>query len=160
MRIYSSAAPHLAIIDGLVVGVGSQRLIRPMFAVREMFAPEPETIVTLENRAEAANFRGRLYPIVRLSRLVHGTDESSVPPAGVLGEALGRKGDGVLVVVESRDQLFCVAVDQLIGKQEVVIKSLGPTFRDVPAVSGGAILGDGRVGLIIDVNSLRTGRAA
>ncbi len=150
----------LAIIDGLVVGVGSQRLILPMFAVREMFAPEPETIVTLENRAEVANFRGRLYPIVRLSRLVHGTEKSSVPPAAVLGEALGRKGDGVLVVVESRDQLFCVAVDQLIGKQEVVIKSLGPTFRDVPAVSGGAILGDGRVGLIIDVNSLRTGRAA
>jgi two-component system chemotaxis sensor kinase CheA len=48
-----------------------------------------------------------------------------------------------------------VAVDQLIGKQEVVIKTLGHVFRDVPAVSGGAILGDGRVGLIIDVNSLR-----
>ena len=150
----------LAIIDGLVVGVGSQRFILPMFAVREMFAPEPETIVTLENRAEAANFRGRLYPIVRLSRLAHGArDSSAMPPAGILGEGLGRKGDGVLVVVESRDQLFCIAVDQLIGKQEVVIKSLGRTVRDVPAVSGGAILGDGRVGLIIDVNSLRTGRA-
>jgi two-component system chemotaxis sensor kinase CheA len=61
----------------------------------------------------------------------------------------------VLIVVESRDQLYCIAVDQLVGKQEVVIKSLGQTFRDVQAISGGAILGDGRVGLIIDVNSLR-----
>ncbi len=137
----------LAIIDGLVVGVGSQRFILPMFAVREMFAPEPGTLVTLENRVEAANFRGHLYPIVRLARLA----ELGHCPAGA-------RAGGVLIVVESRDQLFCVAVDQLIGKQEVVIKSLGHTFRDVAAISGGAILGDGRVGLIIDVNSLRTGR--
>ena len=50
-------------------------------------------------------------------------------------------GNGVLIVAEGRDQLYCIAVDQLIGKQEVVIKSLGKTYRDVPAISGGAILG-------------------
>lgn len=149
----------LAIIDGLVVGVGSQRFILPMFAVREMFAPEPETIITLENRAEAANFRGHLYPIVRLSRLAAGCGQVVESPTVPVGPSSERANRGVLVVVESREQLFCVAVDQLIGKQEVVIKSLGKTFRDVPAVSGGAILGDGRVGLIIDVNSLRTGRS-
>lgn len=148
----------LAIIDGLVVGVGSQRFILPMFAVREMFAPEPETIITLENRAEAANFRGRLYPIVRLSRLTTGCNEVVPAQPVASGICSERINTGVLVVVESREQLFCIAVDQLIGKQEVVIKSLGRTFRDVPAISGGAILGDGRVGLIIDVNSLRTGR--
>jgi two-component system chemotaxis sensor kinase CheA len=131
----------LAIIDGLVVGVGAQRYILPMFAVREMFSPKPDTLVTLENRAEAALFRDKLLPVIRLSRLLEDRAMDRAP--------------GVLIVVESREQLCCIAVDQLIGKQEVVIKSLGTTFRDVPAISGGAILGDGRVGLIIDVNTLR-----
>lgn len=131
----------LAIIDGLVVGVGSQRYILPMFAVREMFSPGSDTFVTLENRAEAALFRDKLLPVIRLSRLLE-------------TRAADRDG-GVLIVAEGRDQLYCIAVDQLIGKQEVVIKSLGSTYRDIPAISGGSILGDGRVGLIIDVNSLR-----
>ncbi|HZL57368.1 MAG TPA: chemotaxis protein CheA [Bryobacteraceae bacterium] len=131
----------LAIIDGLVVGVGAQRFILPVFTVREMFSPKPETFVTIENRAEAALFRDKLLPVIRLSRLFE--------------TAADDRKDGVLIVAEGRDQLYCIAVDQLIGKQEVVIKSLGKTFRDIPAISGGAILGDGRVGLIIDVNSLR-----
>jgi two-component system chemotaxis sensor kinase CheA len=131
----------LAIIDGLVVGVGSQRYILPMFAIREMFSPGPGTFVTLENRVEAVLFREKLLPLIRLSKLLPAAGESH--------------GDAVLIVVEGREQLYCVAVDQLIGKQEVVIKSLGSVFRDIPAISGGAILGDGRVGLIIDVNSLR-----
>ncbi len=131
----------LAIIDGLVVGVGAQRYILPMFAVREMFSPGPDTLVMLENRAEAALFRDKLLPVIRLSRLLEARSED-------------RTG-GVLIVAEGRDQLYCIAVDQLIGKQEVVIKSLGKTYRDVPAISGGSILGDGRVGLIIDVNALR-----
>jgi len=131
----------LAIIDGLVVGVRAQRYILPMFAVREMFSPRPDTFVTLENRMEAAMFRDQLLPVIRLSRFFEGQQED-------------REG-GVLIVAEGRDQLYCVAVDQLIGKQEVVIKSLGKTYRDVPAISGGAILGDGRVGLVIDVNALQ-----
>lgn len=131
----------LAIIDGLVVGVGTERFILPMFAVREMFSPKTETFVTLENRVEAVLFREKLLPLIRLSRLFERKEDD--------------RAHGVLVVVEGREQLYCIAVDQLIGKQEVVIKSLGTTFRDVPAISGGAILGDGRVGLIVDVNSLR-----
>jgi two-component system chemotaxis sensor kinase CheA len=131
----------LAIIDGLVVGVGAQRFILPVFAVREMFSPKPGTFVTLENRAEAALYRDKLLPVIRLSRLFETANDD--------------RQDGVLIVTEARDQLYCIAVDQLIGKQEVVIKTLGKAFREIPAISGGAILGDGRVGLIIDVNSLR-----
>ncbi len=53
-------------------------------------------------------------------------------PAEARAAAAGE--GGVLIVVEGRDQLYCIAVDQLIGKQEVVIKSLGKTYRDVPAI--------------------------
>jgi two-component system chemotaxis sensor kinase CheA len=61
---------------------------------------------------------------------------------------------GVLVVAEVEGQRFCLLVDELIGKQEVVIKALGETFKNVTGVAGGAILGDGRVGLILDLDRI------
>lgn len=61
---------------------------------------------------------------------------------------------GIIVVVESGQDARCLFVDELIGKQEVVIKSLGDTFRNQTDFAGAAILGDGRVGLILNVNAL------
>jgi two-component system chemotaxis sensor kinase CheA len=60
----------------------------------------------------------------------------------------------VLVVAEVEGASYCLLVDDLIGKQEVVIKSLGATFSSVTAIAGGAIMGDGRVGLILDLDRL------
>jgi two-component system chemotaxis sensor kinase CheA len=132
----------LAIIEGLVVGVGKERYIAPLFAIREMFRPTAETIWTVQQRAEMALVRGSLLPVVRLYRIFHVQPKSEDPLAGVL------------VVVEVEGQRFCVLVDELIGKQEVVIKALGETFKDVTGVAGGAILGDGRVGLILDLDRI------
>ncbi len=132
----------LAIIDGLVVGVGKERFIVPLFAVREMFRPTAEAIFTVENRREMVLIRGGLLPVVRLHRRFS---------IGALARELT---DGVLVVAESGEKRFCLAVDQLLGKQEVVIKNLGEMFKRIPGVAGGAILGDGRVGLILDVDGL------
>jgi two-component system chemotaxis sensor kinase CheA len=132
----------LAIIDGLVVAVGQERYIVPLFAVREMFRPKPETIWTVQQRAEMALVRGALLPVIRLYR-AFGVEPRSRDPL-----------DSVLVVAEVEGQRFCVLVDALIGKQEVVIKSLGETFRKVQGIAGGAILGDGRVGLILDLERL------
>jgi two-component system chemotaxis sensor kinase CheA len=132
----------LAIIDGLVVGVGQERYIAPLFAIREMFRPTAETIWTVQQRAEMALVRGSLLPVVRLYRIFHVQPKSEDPLAGVL------------VVAEVEGQRFCVLVDELIGKQEVVIKALGETFKNVTGVAGGAILGDGRVGLILDLDRI------
>jgi two-component system chemotaxis sensor kinase CheA len=63
------------------------------------------------------------------------------------------------VVTESAGRPFCLMVDQLLGKQEVVIKSLGETMKHVPGIAGGAILGDGRVGLILDMEGIFGSRA-
>ena len=60
----------------------------------------------------------------------------------------------MLIVSESGNKQFCLMVDELIGKQEVVIKSLGEGMRNIAGVTGGAILGDGRVGLILDPEGL------
>ena len=106
----------LAIIDGLVVGVGAERYIVPLFAIREMFRPNEETIWTVQQRAEMALVRGKLMPVIRLYR-IFGVKPKHEDPR-----------EGVLVVAEVEGQRFCVLVDELIGKQEVVIKSLGETF--------------------------------
>jgi two-component system, chemotaxis family, sensor kinase CheA len=132
----------LAIIDGLVVGVGSERYIVPLFTVREMFRPQPETIWTVQNRAEMALVRGNLLPVLRLYRRFRVAPRSENPL------------ESILIVAEVEGQRFCLLVDELIGKQEVVIKALGETFKNVAGVSGGAILGDGRVGLILDLDRL------
>jgi len=132
----------LAIIDGLIVRVGAERFIMPISPVREMLRPAPDALFTIEGRAEMAMIRGELLPILRLNRRF-----------GIPG-AVQNPCDGLFVVVESEGRCFCLLVDSMLGKQEVVIKSLGPTFRGVAGISGGAILGDGRVGLILDVNGI------
>jgi len=135
----------LAIIDGLVVGVGSERYIMPLFAVREMFRPTAETIWTVQQQAEMALVRGTLLPVFRLYRLF-GVKPRSTEPT-----------ESVLVVAEVEGACYCLLVDDLIGKQEVVIKSLGETFSGVTGIAGGAIMGDGRVGLILDLDRLLKG---
>jgi two-component system chemotaxis sensor kinase CheA len=132
----------LAIIDGLVVGVGPERYIVPIFAVHEIFRPKPEAYFTVESRNETLMVRGHLLPVVRLHR------QFSVEPR------TREITDSVVVVAESGAKRFCLVVDELIGKQEVVIKSLGETFKQVPGVAGGAILGDGRVGLILEMEGI------
>jgi two-component system chemotaxis sensor kinase CheA len=138
----------LAIIDGLVVGVGRERYIVPLFAIREMFRPGAETVWTVQQRCEMALVRGALLPVLRLYRRFNLTPRSEDPR------------ESVLVVAEVEGQRFCLLVDELIGKQEVVIKSLGEVFRTAPGIAGGAIMGDGRVGLILDLEKLFTDRGS
>lgn len=132
----------LAIIDGLLVGVGEDRYIIPTLSVRESFRPRPGMVTTIHERGEVVSVRGRLTPVLRLGRHL-GTPGRAQDPT-----------DGIIVVVESGSGIRGLLVDELLGKQEVVIKSLGNTFQRNNLVAGAAILGDGRVGLILDVDTL------
>jgi two-component system chemotaxis sensor kinase CheA len=132
----------LAIIDGLVVGVGEERYIMPIYGIREMFRPSAETGFTVEGRHEMVLVRGTLLPVKRLYQHFGVTSRSR------------DLAQSVVVVAENGNKRVCVMVDELIGKQEVVIKSLGETFKQVTGVAGGAILGDGRVALILDLDGL------
>jgi two-component system chemotaxis sensor kinase CheA len=132
----------LAMIDGLVVGVGDDRYILPIFSVREILRPTAEMIFTIENRREMALVRGRLMPVVRLYCRFGVKPRSEKPQ------------ESLLIVCEAGAKTFCLMVDELIGKQEVVIKSLGEALMDTAGVAGGAILGDGRVGLILDLEGI------
>jgi two-component system chemotaxis sensor kinase CheA len=132
----------LAIIDGMIVSVGGERYIIPTLSVRESFRPKPEMISTVHERGEMVNVRGKLCPLLRLYQYFHQPTKITAPCAGIV------------VVVESGSQARCLMVDELLGKQEVVIKSLGGALRKNPAIAGGAVLGDGRVGLILNVDAL------
>ena len=116
------------------------RYVVPIFVVKEMF--RPDSLSTVPGGGEMVLVRGSLLPILRLHRRFGVTPTSE------------EASEGVLIVVESARKSFCLQVDELMGKQEVVIKSLGETFKNVTGIAGGSILGDGRVGLILDVEAL------
>jgi two-component system chemotaxis sensor kinase CheA len=128
----------LAIIDGLVVGVGGERYIMPIIAVKEMFRPAPNSVTTLDGRREIVRLRDQVMPVVRLSKRFG------------LQAANQSLEKSLLIVTETENQTFGLAVDELLGRQEVVLKNLGEVLGAVSGIAGGAILGDGRVGLILD----------
>lgn len=131
----------LAIIDGLVVALGANRYIVPVPTVKEILHPTDEMFFTVEGRAEMVKVRERMLPLIRLSRWLKLDSQPNL-------------SDGVLIVLDAQGKTFCLAVDKVLGKQEVVIKSLGEMLQEVQGVAGGAILGDGRVGLILDVDAI------
>jgi two-component system chemotaxis sensor kinase CheA len=133
----------LAIIDGFIVKVGEERYILPTLSVRESFRPQPGMVSRVQNKAEVVNVRGRIIPLLRLSE-VFGVSSTSREPT-----------DGIVVVVEAGTDLRCLLVDGLLHKQEVVIKNLNDMMvHKNKLLAGAAILGDGLVGLILDVNAL------
>jgi len=139
----------LAIIDGLVVGVGRERYIVPLFSVREIFRPTAEMISTVQGRREMVMVREHLLPVMRLHRRF-GVEPRSENPC-----------DSVFILTENEGRPYCLMVDEFVGKQEVVIKSLVESLKHVPGIAGGAILGDGRVGLVLDIDGIfRHGAAA
>ena len=119
--------------------VGTERFVVPTLAIEQSFRPQASDLVTTMQAGEMARIRGDLLPIHRLRRIL------------ALDQGVGSLGDGLLLVIESADGRFCLAVDEILGQQQVVIKSLGTGVRPIRGVSGGAILGDGRVALILDI---------
>ena len=132
----------LAILDGLILGVGAQRFVLPTFAICESLRPLPEQVHEVQGQPRLVRVRDTLMPLVRLADLF-GIDDAAQDAAA-----------STLVVIEDANRRVALQVDQLLGKQEVVIKSLGAALKKVPGVAGGAILGDGRVGLILDAHGL------
>jgi two-component system chemotaxis sensor kinase CheA len=132
----------LAIVDGLVLRTGAQRFVLPTFAVRESLRPLPEHVHTVHGQPRMVQVRNSLIPLVRLAELFG------------IEDAVEHAWEGTVVVLEDDDDHVALVVDELVGKQEVVIKSLGDAFATVRGVAGGAILGDGRVGLILDAHGI------
>jgi two-component system chemotaxis sensor kinase CheA len=132
----------LAIIDGLTIRISGERYILPLHCVQEIFRPEADSIYRVKGTQEVVLVRDRVIPLLRLYQLLGRTPERTDPYSGIL------------ISIELEGRRYCLLVDELLGKQEVVIKNLGEYFSAIPGVSGAAILGDGCVGLILDLESL------
>jgi two-component system, chemotaxis family, sensor kinase CheA len=132
----------LAIIDGMMVKVGQEVYIIPTMAIRQTLRPSREHYNVVVNKGETINVMGQLLALVRLCDLLRVKSEPRNP------------WDAIVVVVEGENRVKCLLVDEVIGKAEVVIKSLGSGLKHIKGVSGGAIMGDGRIGLILDPEGL------
>jgi two-component system chemotaxis sensor kinase CheA len=131
----------LAIIQALLVMIGNEKLAIPLSSIREIISVERKKIKLVQNK-EVIVLRETVIPIIRLARVLE------VPG----GE---NESDYVTVVVVNKgEKLSGFVVDNLIGQQEIVIKSLGKLLIGIKSMAGATILGDGQVALIIDVNSL------
>jgi two-component system chemotaxis sensor kinase CheA len=132
----------LAIIDGMLVACGEDRYIVPTLSIVESIQPEPQMLVSLARTNEMINLRGEILPLLRLHRLF---------------SIAGAKPDptqALVVIVEGGGRRVGLLVDEVVAQQQVVIKTLGAGFRQTPFVSGAAILADGRVGLILNVEEI------
>ena len=129
----------LAIMEGMLVRVGKERYIIPALSILESLRPTKEQYSTVEKKGEMILSRGTLIPLIRLNQIFNITSDSFNP------------WEGLVVVVEYEGRRMCLFLDELLGKEEVVIKSLGDTLKDTKGIAGGAIMGDGKVGLILDM---------
>lgn len=132
----------LAIVEGLLLRVGAQRFVLPTFSIRESLRPRADQIHHVQGAPRMIRVRDALMPMVGLGELFHVEGAQQDPT------------EATVVVLEGDGRPVALLVDQLLGKQEVVIKSLGDTFAQVRGIAGGAILGDGRVGLILDAGGI------
>lgn len=132
----------LAILDGMLISVGTQKYILPLTTIVETVRPEPGSVRQLTDGLEVMHIRGEVLRLVHLSQVfdVEGAEADPTKALVVLVELASGKKIGLVV-------------DELLGQQQVVIKSMEENYKVIPGVSGATILGDGMVALIVDVDS-------
>lgn len=131
----------LAITDGMLIRVGQERFIVPTINIDMTFRAEQDDLFTILGESEQVSFRGKPVPVIRLHRLFE--------IDGAIEDVL----EGTLLVIKNNNNRYALLVDEVIGQQQLVGKSIN-MINTTKHFSGGAILGDGRVGLILDTAAL------
>jgi two-component system chemotaxis sensor kinase CheA len=137
----------LAIIRGLLVRVGTGVFAVPLASVVESILVSTSELRTV-NRRSMVLHRGNALPVVGLRSILYGDTSIALDANG------NPCSEEPVIVVASGEKMLGVAVDELLGEQEIVIKSLGNFVGDVKCVSGATLLGNGRIALILDVNTV------
>jgi len=131
----------LAIIDGMLVRIGDERYIIPTLSIVESVRPCVEDMTTVVNKGEMIAIRDRLIPLFRLADLFK------------IKRTTQRIEDSIVIVVEDSGKMTGIMVDELLGQQSTVIKSLG-ALKGLTGISGGSIMTDGSVGIILDIGGI------
>ncbi len=132
----------LAIIEGMVIRVGKERYIVPTLSVVRSIQPEPEQVSTVAARGEVLALQGDLIPLVRVHQLFSIAGAKTDP------------SEALVMIVENEGRKVGLIIDELLGQQQIVIKSLGQAMQNMLGIAGGAIMSDGTVGLILDVGGI------
>jgi two-component system chemotaxis sensor kinase CheA len=134
----------LAVLDGMVVAVGKETYLVPITVISESMRPPKDLIHHVVGRGDVLAIRGEYLPLIYLHRLFGVPGAQDDPSKGIVivvdAEGIGRVG---------------LVVDELLGQQQVVVKSIETNYQNVVGISGATILGNGRVAFILDVASLR-----
>lgn len=135
----------LAIMDGMTIRVGNSTYTLPIISIKESFRSKEGDIITDPDGNEMIMIRGECYPILRLHQLFKvKTEITNIP-------------EGIMIMVSNEGKSLCIFADELIGEQQVVVKTLPEyirRFNKVKGISGCTLLGDGSISLIIDVAEL------
>ena len=131
----------LAIVDGMTVDVAGEIFVVPLVNIIESIQPDQTQIRLIKNEP-LLWVRGEYWPIIPLGQCLS------------VQNAIEDPSKGIVVLVESAKKRFGLLVDDLVGQQQVVIKSLERHYKRVPGVAGATIMGDGSVAMILDVESL------
>jgi two-component system chemotaxis sensor kinase CheA len=130
----------LAVIDGMLVRAGSERYVIPTLSVVRLVEPRREDVISVLETHELLQVQGQSIPLLRLTTL--------------LAMEAGNHDCQLAIIAESDGQRVAILVDELVGQQQAVIKSISSGIGETPGISGCAILSDGRVGLVLDVAGL------
>ncbi|TAE82249.1 MAG: chemotaxis protein CheA [Alphaproteobacteria bacterium] len=133
----------LAILDGMIVRVGAEFYVMPIASIIETFRPNAHDIRHVEGHFDVMNVRGACIPVIYLHRLFH------------IPKAQKDASKALVVLVENGRDRMGIVVDELVGQQQVVIKSLEVNTDPVAGIAGATILGDGRVSLIVDIAQMK-----
>jgi two-component system, chemotaxis family, sensor kinase CheA len=132
----------LAVIDGMLVRAGKERYVIPTLSVVRLVEPRADDIVSVLEAHELLQVQGQSIPLMRLTTLFAMESTGNDCPLAIIAESDGQR--------------VAILVDELLGQQQAVIKSMGHGIGETPGISGCAILSDGRVGLVLDIAGLLT----
>ena len=132
----------LAIIEGMTVRVGKETYIVPLLSILESIQPKAGAMKTVVGKGELINVRETYLPMIRMYEVFALQPEYTDPTKAIL------------LILETEGERVAVMVDEILGQQQVVIKSMEQNFRKVDGIAGATILGDGTVGFILDIRGL------
>ncbi|MCX7615118.1 MAG: chemotaxis protein CheA [Clostridiales bacterium] len=132
----------LAIIEGMNIKVGKHLYTIPIKDIKEFFRPKPNDVFKDPNNNEMIMVRGNCYPVIKLHEYFHINPDAQ------------ELTDGIFIIAESGNQTVCLFADQLLGRQEVVVKAMPKYIKKVHGLSGCTLLGDGEISLILDIGGI------